>query len=70
MSLSRNESGAVAESVTLDSLFQAYFDCRHNKRNTINALAFEADYESNLIALCDEINAGRYQPGRSIAFII
>ncbi|MCX7119913.1 MAG: hypothetical protein NTZ86_08665 [Legionellales bacterium] len=36
----------------------------------MNALAFEADYESNLVALCDEINSGLYQPGRSIAFVI
>ncbi|NCT57495.1 MAG: hypothetical protein GW760_07315 [Legionella sp.] len=55
---------------SLESLFQAYFDCRKNKRNTMNALAFEADYESNLIALCDELNTGNYQPGRSMAFII
>jgi len=56
--------------VSLESLFQAYFDCRKNKRNTINALAFEVDYESNLIALRDELNSGTYKPGRSIAFII
>ena len=56
--------------VALDSLFQAYVDCRRNKRNTLNALAFEADYESNLITLCEEINRGFYQPGRSIAFVI
>ncbi len=59
----------AAQFVALDSLFQAYFDCRHNNRNTLNALAFEADYESNLITLCDKINSGTYQPGRSIAFV-
>lgn len=37
-----------SQHVTLESLFQAYFDCRHNKRRTMNALAFEADYERNL----------------------
>jgi RNA-directed DNA polymerase len=54
----------------LESLFQAYFDCRKNKRNTINALRFETDYEYNLIALCDELNSNTWHPGRSIAFII
>ena len=53
-----------------EELFKAYFDCRKNKRNTINALAFEIDYESKLIELCHEINSGTYQPGKSIAFIV
>jgi hypothetical protein len=51
-------------------LFEAYFDCRKNKRNTLNALAFEVDYEASLLKLCAEINNGSYQPGRSIAFIV
>ncbi len=59
-----------SQHVTLESLFQAYFDCRHNKRRTMNALAFEADYERNLVILCDEINRGDYHPGRSIAFVV
>ncbi|MFO9238214.1 reverse transcriptase/maturase family protein [Legionella pneumophila serogroup 1] len=54
----------------LESLFQAYFDCRKNKRNTMNALRFETDYESNLIALRDELNSSTWHPGRSIAFVI
>ena len=56
--------------IELFELFEAYASCRHNKRRTINALAFEVDYEQQLIHLCDEINTGRYQPGRSIAFLI
>jgi retron-type reverse transcriptase len=56
--------------IELAELFEAYFDCRKNKRNTINALAFEVDYEANLLNLCAEINNGSYQPGRSIAFIV
>ena len=38
--------------IELSELFEAYFNCRSNKRNTINALAFEVDYESNLVKLC------------------
>ena len=56
--------------IELSELFEAYEGCRKNKRNTMNAIAFEVDYESNLIALCDDINHGTYQPGRSIAFIV
>ena len=54
----------------LVDLLEAYFSCRRNKRNTINALAFEVDYESHLIVLRDEIMSGSYRPGRSVAFIV
>lgn len=56
--------------VIIEELFQAYRCCRRSKRNTFNALAFEIDYESNLVKLCEEINNGTYQPGKSIAFIV
>ncbi|MBC8184239.1 group II intron reverse transcriptase domain-containing protein [candidate division KSB1 bacterium] len=56
--------------IELDELFQAYFECRKNKRNTANAIAFEIDYENNLVQLCEEINSGTYKIGRSIAFIV
>lgn len=56
--------------ISIEDLFQAYISCRRFKRNTINAIAFEVDYESNLVKLCEEINSGIYQPGRSIAFIV
>ncbi|MDP2903352.1 MAG: reverse transcriptase/maturase family protein [Methylovulum sp.] len=56
--------------LALSELFEAYFDCRSNKRNTLNALAFEVDYEANLLKLCAQINDGSYQPGKSIAFIV
>ena len=51
--------------IELVEVFQAYFDCRKNKRNTANALAFEVDYESKLVKLCEEINNGTYQIGYS-----
>lgn len=53
-----------------EQLFEAYFDCRRNKRNTINALAFEKHFEHYLFQLKEEILNGSYQPGRSIAFIV
>jgi len=56
--------------IELVEIFEAYFNCRSNKRNTANAIAFEIDYESNLITLCEELNNGTYQIGRSIAFIV
>lgn len=56
--------------VELEELFQAYYDCRKNKRRTINALSFEVDFENNLIQLWRDINHHTYNPGRSIAFIV
>ena len=56
--------------IELEEMFQAYFACRKNKRYTLNALAFEIDYENNLVQLCEEINNGTYKIGRSIAFIV
>ncbi len=53
-----------------EEMFQAYFDCRKNKRNTINALKFEKHFEKNVFRLCKEIESGTYLPGRSIAFIV
>ena len=54
----------------LTDLFQAYFDARKNKRNTINALMFELHFESNIFRLFDEIISGKYKPSRSICFIV
>lgn len=56
--------------IELEELFNAYFNCRNNKRNTANAIAFEVDYEINLVKLCEQINNGTYQIDWSIAFIV
>jgi RNA-directed DNA polymerase len=40
----------------------------NNSTINIRSLAFEVDYEYNLVKLCEEINNGIYQIGRSIAF--
>ncbi len=51
------------------ALWRHYRECRRNKRNTLNALAFEANAEANLLALQEELREHTYQPGRSICFI-
>jgi hypothetical protein len=53
----------------LYNLFQAYFDARRNKRKTINALEFEVNFESKLIALHEEICQQKYKINPSICFI-
>ncbi len=60
----------LESTISLYELFEAYFECRKNKRNTANALAFEIDYETQLVKLLDEINRKTYEIGRSISFIV
>lgn len=55
--------------ISLD-LFNAYFAARQNKRNTFNQLKFEYSYESNLLALNDEIINMKYKPLPEMAFIV
>lgn len=56
--------------IPLSDFYLAYGECRKNKRNTVNALSFEIDYEKNLQDLFNEVNSGNYQPRRSVAFIV
>jgi len=51
------------------ALWRHYRNCRRNKRNTFNALAFEVDAEAKLLALQEDLRAHSYRPGRSICFI-
>lgn len=61
---------AAAEEIALEDLFKAYYECRKHKRRTVNALAFELNFERELIRLWREINSGTYKIGRSIAFVV
>lgn len=56
--------------LTIDSVFDAYFDCRASKRNSLNQLRFEADLESNLVDLYHDLVSGNYKIGQSIAFVV
>ncbi|MGB9637651.1 MAG: RNA-directed DNA polymerase, partial [Microgenomates group bacterium] len=52
------------------NIFKAYLDCRKTKRQTINALKYELDLESNLTKLQQELTNKTYYPSRSICFIV
>lgn len=47
----------MGERITLEDVFQAYYDCRRNKARTANAIAFGLDYEARLIELFEDISA-------------
>ena len=51
-------------------LFRAYFDTRKNKRSTVNALAFEVDYEEKLLKLYREIMNRTYAIGKSVSRLL
>lgn len=53
----------------LVDLFKAYYSARKNKRSANEALEFEVNFESNLLAIYQEIKQGVYQPYPSICFI-
>lgn len=55
---------------TFKNLYDAYLDCRENKRDTINALKFEMNLERNLFSLQRDLMERKYQPGRSICFVV
>ena len=54
----------------LEDLFRAYYDARKNKRNTINQLKFEINYEQNLLQLYDDLVNRTYKISSSICFIV
>ncbi|MCL2412191.1 MAG: RNA-directed DNA polymerase [Treponema sp.] len=56
--------------ISLDDIFEAYFECRKNKRNKTGAVQFEVDLEKNLIELWEEINNDTWQPRPSTVFIV
>ena len=70
MTLFDLENTALTCQIPLEEVFNAYYECRRHKRRTVNALAFELDFEHELIRLWKEINTNKYKIGRSIAFII
>jgi len=51
-------------------LFEAYYECRANKRNTLSALEFELDFESRLLDLADDLISGCYRPDPCYAFVV
>lgn len=58
----------IALDLSLENLYRQYLRCRRNKRNTVNALRFEAQQEKALILLREALVERTYQPGRSVCF--
>ena len=54
---------------SLANIQRQYVECRRHKRNTANALRFEAAQETRLLALRDALADRSYEPGRSVCFL-
>ncbi len=54
---------------SFENIYKQYLKCRKNKRNTVNALKFEMNFEENLIDLKQELDTGSYYPSRSVCFM-
>jgi RNA-directed DNA polymerase len=54
---------------THENLDRHYLACRRSKRNTYNALRFEARQELNLLDLLEELQTRRYRPSPSVCFV-
>jgi len=55
---------------SFEEIYKSYLECRKNKRNTINALAFEAALFDNLHSLTEALKQRTYVPSRSICFVV
>ena len=67
MAVGKRMSKTIFTSV---NILKAYFNCRQNKRKTINALKFEMNLEYNLHELLVELQNKTYIPGKSICFVV
>jgi len=56
------------EYVTLEEIYEAYYDCRKKKRRKASAVFFELHYETYLRELHEELNSMSYTISTSIAF--
>lgn len=59
------ETGGIA----LEDVYSAFYECVRGKRNTLEALAFEYDFEQQCHELWEEYNRGTYRPSNYIVFV-
>lgn len=56
--------------LTIEEVFESYYECRKSKRYSKGALQFEVNYEENLIRLYEELRLRTWKPGKSSCFIV
>jgi len=58
------------EVLSIEELYQAYYDCRKTKRKSSSCIRFEIQEAENLAELYHELLDGTYEIGSSICFIV
>jgi len=61
-------SGLQSDIFSYVNIYDAYLDCRSNKRNTYNALGFEINAGENIVKLEQELKDRTYHPSPSLLF--
>lgn len=56
--------------ITIEEVFEAYYECRKTKRYSHGALQFEVNLELNLIELFNQLKNRTWTPGKSTCFIV
>lgn len=56
--------------ISLEDVFEAYYQCRKNKKSKLDCLEFEFDYEQNLIELWESIKCEDYRISSTSFFIV
>ena len=56
--------------VDFEGIIEAYYECRKKKRSSANELLYEIAAPRRLYLLWQEIVTGKYEIGKSIAFIV
>ena len=60
----------MCEYITIEEIYEAYYDCRYRKRNKNSALKYELNYEVENHKLWKELNAQTYEIGYSLDFCV
>lgn len=60
----------MSQIFNLKNLYLAYLDCRKTKRNSESAIEFEFNLENNLRDILLELQSRKYEPGKSICFVV
>ena len=66
----RERESKLVSVFSFSSLLKAYYQCRKNKRLSLNAAKFELNFEYELLKLEKELQEKTYRPGRSICFVV
>ncbi|MBP3448878.1 MAG: hypothetical protein J6K22_00275 [Spirochaetaceae bacterium] len=56
--------------ITIEEVFEAYYECRKTKRYSSGALEFEVNLEQNLIELFNQLKNRTWTPGKSTCFMV